>query len=737
MSSRVPVAILLFLFCPSYGRASVFGTVRGVVHDPDHRPVQDVTVSIESKSSQWSQSALTDHEGAFQFLAVAAGQYVVRVSHPGFNPLDQTVEVRSGSAPVLHFLLKIAPMNVTVQVSAAPEWINADSPASESIVSRREIAEAPGADRTNSLAMITNFVPGATIVHDQLHIRGGHQVSWLVDGITVPNTNIATNVGPQFDPQDIDYLEVNRGGYSAEYGDRMFGVFNVVPRSGFERNNEAELALSYGSLNETNDHLSFGSHTQRFAYYAGLTGNRTDAGLQPPSTEILHDLSSSASGFASIIYNPDQSNQFRVVGSLRADHYQVPNTPDQQDLGTRDVQQEHDAFLNASWTRVLDPGTLLTVAPFYHQNRAAFEGGPGDYPVIVTDDLTSDYFGAETSLSRVTKRHNLRLGFSAWAQREQSLLGLTASGLPDSALEQSEKTWGNIEALYAEDQFKIAPRLTLTGGLRLTHFAGNITENAASPRAGAAFRIPGLNWIARGFYGRYYQPPPLATVSGPLLNLALQEGFGFLPLYGERDEQYEFGLAVPFRGWVMDLSHFHTNSHNFFDHTPLGNADIFFPITIAEARIRGWEALLRSPRLFNRADVHLAYSHQYAQGKGPITGGMTDFAPPETTLFYLDHDQRDTITGGFETDLPWKSWVTGNVAFGSGFLDGDGPAHLPGHTAIDLSFGKSFGEALSIRLTALNLTNRRYLLDNSSSFGGTHYNYPRQIAITVRYRFHY
>ena len=107
-------------------------------------------------------------------------------------------------------------------------------------MSRRQIAETPGADQTNSLSMITNYVPSAYMVHDQLHIRGGHQVSWLIDGVPVPNTNIASNVGPQFDPKDIDTIEITRGGYSAEYGDRTYSVFNVVPRSGFERNRANE-----------------------------------------------------------------------------------------------------------------------------------------------------------------------------------------------------------------------------------------------------------------------------------------------------------------------------------------------------------------------------------------------------------------------------------------------------------------------------------------------------------------
>ena len=65
------------------------------------------------------------------------------------------------------------------------------------------------------------------------------------------------------------------------------------------------------------------------------------------------------------------------------------------------------------------------------------------------------------------------------------------------------------------------------------------------------------------------------------------------------------------------------------------------------------------------------------------------------------------------------------------------PAHLPGHTTFDLSLGKSVAENLTLSVTALNLANRRFLLDNSETFGGTHYAEPRQIYVQVRYRFHY
>jgi len=211
-----------------------------------------------------------------------------------------------------------------------------------------------------------------------------------------------------------------------------------------------------------------------------------------------------------------------------------------------------------------------------------------------------------------------------------------------------------------------------------------------------------------------------------VLNFALQQGFDFLSLLGERDEQHEFGLAIPIHGWVIDLDHFRTAASNFFDHEVLGNSNIFFPLTIERARIRGWEGMVRSPQLWGRIRFHLVYSNQVTQGQGGVTGGLTDFSAPSTGFFFLDHDQRNTLNIGWEATLPWRSWASVSVNYGSGFLNGDGPDHLPPHTTLSIALGKSFGGKLSLQFSALNLGNSHFLLDNSNTFGGTHFNNPRQ-----------
>jgi len=268
-----------------------------------------------------------------------------------------------------------------------------------------------------------------------------------------------------------------------------------------------------------------------------------------------------------------------------------------------------------------------------------------------------------------------------------------------------------------------------------------VVENASSPRVGASLRIPKLNWVFRAFYGHFYQAPPLSTISGPLLNVASNQNLTFIPLHGERDEEHQYGVTIPLWGWTIDADTFLTRAKNFFDHNNFNNSNLFFPITIQGARISGWELTLRSPQIRKRGQVYLTYSNQLARSFGCITGGLIgpcSIPPPGFGL--LDHDQRNTLHIGGQWTLPWRSYASTDVYYGSGFSNGNPTLpgdHLQPHTTFDMTLGKEFGERVSLSVTGLNVGNRRVLLDNSLTFGGTHYINPREIFVQVRYRFHY
>jgi len=737
--------------------ATIFGSVRGVVHDPQHRPIAGAHLTLKAQNSDWTESQASDENGEFQFSSVPIGDYTVTVTSPGFQAMQQEVIVQSETSPVLHFKLALAGMKETLSVSGTPVEATTDSVTPTTMLSREDIRETPGADRTNGLQMITDYVPAAYVTHDMLHMRGGHQVEWLIDGVPIPNTNIATNLGPQIDPKDIDELEVLRGSYDADYGDRTYGIFNVVPRTGFEFNNNCDFVLTFGSFHQTDNQISCGGHSERAAYYVSLNGNRSDYGLQTPIAQVFHDAENGYGGLASFIFNPDPKNQLRLIASLRQDYYQVPIDPgpnsagnqilgaagESPSYGLRDGEREPDGYVVFSWVHTLNQNLLLTISPFYHYNGADYHGGANDYPVISTVNQSANYGGLQAVFDARFRKNDLEAGVYGFAQHQYNYFNNQFADGSENFPASSIGARGGVVAEFLSDKFKVTPWLTLIGGVRQTEFSADVTETATDPRVGFALKVPRLNWVFRGFYGHYYQAPPLVTATGALLGLANSQNFTFAPLHGERDKEYQFGVIIPFHCWTLDADNYQTKATNWLDHNNIGESNLFWPITWDAAVINGWELTLRSPDLWHHGRLHLAYANQIAEATSPITGGLIFYVPPGFSP--VDHDQRNTLNLGYNTSLPWRTYASTNVYYGSGFTNGlygqpnaqyPGP-YLPGHTTFDLALGKTFAEKYTVSVTALNVGDKRVQLDNSLTFGGFHWNDPRQVYVEFRYRFRF
>jgi Carboxypeptidase regulatory-like domain/TonB dependent receptor/TonB-dependent Receptor Plug Domain len=755
------VFFTLFFLLDAMAFATIFGSVRGIVHDPQHRPIRSVQLTLKAQNSDWTQSQETNDNGEFTFTSVPIGAYTVTATLKGFQELKQDVILQSDTSPLLHFQLAVAGVNESVVVPEIVGAATTDSVTPTTMVSRTEIQQTPGADRTNGMEMITDYVPASYMTHDMLHMMGGHQVNWLIDGVPIPNTNIATNLGPQILPRDIDYLEVYSGSYDADYGDRTYGVFNVVPRTGFEREKECDLVLTAGNFYQTDDQISCGGHTQRFAYYGSLNGNRSQYGLQTPVPQVVNDAVNGFGGFASFIFNPDPKNQYRLVTSLRRDYYQIPIDPDPNSIGNQvypssglhDAEIEPDGYATFSWVHTFDANKLLTVSPFYHYNGADYKGGANDYPVISSVNQDASYLGMQTALSDHFWKNDLQAGVYGFFQHQHNYFNnIFTDGTPNVPA-SSIGVNGGVVSEFVNDKFKITPWFTLIAGLRLTQFNASISENATDPRFGAALKIPRLNWVFNGFYGYYYQAPPLVTATGPLLDLANGQSLTFSPLHGERDIQWQYGVTIPFRNWTLNANNYETRAENWLDHNNIGESNIFWPITWSYAQIQGWSLTLRSPQVFHHGQFHLAYANQIAQATSPITGGLICPAPVTSAcsldippgLAPVDHDQRNTLNVGFNSSLPWQTYAATNVYYGSGFTNGlygtpqaQYPGlYLPSHTTFDLSIGKTFAEKFTVSANSVNVANRRVQLDNSLTFGGFHWNDPRQIYGEVRYRFNY
>jgi hypothetical protein len=747
---------------PSF--ATVFATVHGVVHDPQHRPIAGATIVLQATDSSFSINGKTDTEGEFALREAPLGVYTLKISAKGFADFTQTITLASGTNPVLHMQLAVGTSTETVLVHGL-ESSAADTVTPTTLITRADIDSTPGADRTIGMEMITDYVPGAYMTHDMLHMRGGHQTSWLIDGIAIPNTKIASNVGPQIDPKDIDALETQRGSYASDVGDRTYGVFNVLPRNGFERIRDGEFLLSGGNLGTGEAQLSLGDHSEQTAWYASLTGQRSNYGLATPVPGIFHDATNSESGFVSVIRNQTPHNQLRLNGQYRQDYFDVPYDPNPNDFectsdyycsyGLRDAQTERDSFVIAAWVHTISPKAVVSVAPFYHLNQANYDSLPTDQPASTTWHQTSNYGGGQADSHVDRGPNNFSAGLYGFYQAENDLFGVAINdGSAPSQPNTGATASAGLFEFYLSDHLRIGQYITLLGGERFSFYRGGYDESATYPRIGATVEIPRLKWVLRGFYGHFFQPAPLLTVSSSVLNYASDLPGGenaFTPLSSERDEEHQFGIQIPYKGWFLDIDTVKNRVNNFLDHSNLGESNMYFPIAVDGALVRAWEITLRSPRLAHRGQFHVTYSNQIAQQRGNIIGGFVCSIPTDRACdlgpqyISLDHDQRNTLNTGFTANLPLHTWFASNVYYGSGFSNGlagsgQGPYqgnYLPVHTTFDASAGHSIGERLRLTGSVLNVTNHRVLLDNSITIGGFHYNDPRMVQAELRYRFHF
>ena len=128
---RREVAPHAFVTCPSFfsslsprrfsRTATVFATLHGVVHDPEHRPIANAQITLEAAESRFVLHGISAANGEFRIAQVPIGVYRLDVSAPGFASVSQSITVASGTNPVLHIPLPLPNSTESVVVRADRE----------------------------------------------------------------------------------------------------------------------------------------------------------------------------------------------------------------------------------------------------------------------------------------------------------------------------------------------------------------------------------------------------------------------------------------------------------------------------------------------------------------------------------------------------------------------------------------------------------------------------------------
>ena len=138
------ILFCLLLLLPLRASAStLFGAIRGIVHDPHHQPIANATITLQAAHSAFTKTTQTAPDGTFTFPVLPLGDYLLTASAPNFRTVEQTLTLASNTSPILHFELPLRGPAESLTVTAATDAANINSATPTSLVSRIDIAQTP------------------------------------------------------------------------------------------------------------------------------------------------------------------------------------------------------------------------------------------------------------------------------------------------------------------------------------------------------------------------------------------------------------------------------------------------------------------------------------------------------------------------------------------------------------------------------------------------------------------
>ncbi len=344
---------------------------------------------------------------------------------------------------------------------------------------------------------------------------------------------------------------------------------------------------------------------------------------------------------------------------------------------------------------------------------------------------------------------------------------------------------------YLQDEFTV-DRWLFDIGLRYDQFNLLIKETGFSPRIAVAYKASD-RLVFRASYNRIIMQAPLENIlvsSSEQARVLTGAQQGNVPtvVQSEREHAAELGATYKLNSYFdFDLTGYGKLIDNFLVNAELGNSGIIFPINLKNGFVAGGEALVRLND-WNRFSGNLSVSTCVSRGEtpsdgsSPIAAGLIfgeegqNYSHPfagETT-FPTEHDQLLTVVlnltytspsgffaglnGRFDSGLPFdlvgpdgrgvdaaqakvlleqRGYTDGviNLLSLSSDQPGSPDKSVAPHTVFDAVVGYNFAGVLRLPVTLsasiLNVFNTPFLYRFESTFGGTHFGYPRMMNVKL------
>ena len=740
------------------------GDIGGAVADSaSGTPLPGGEVRVQ-RGSDLVAIATTDAFGRFVVHNLPAGSYRVEVRYLGYRP--ETREVSIGATEGLSradFHMVPLPINLSAVEVTSVVPLAVDTRTGNQVFKQNDYHGAP--TNTTSQILQQSIGGAARAPTGEVHIRGQHaEYTYYVDGVPVPS-GISGSLNELFDPQVVNQIDFQTGGWDAEYGNKNAAVVNVttrIPSGGFHLD-----ASSYGgSFSANGEALNASTNAGKWGFFISGTRQATDMRREPivfdslhNAVENFHNDGTDLFGFAKVQYVPSDHDVLNIDLNRSRTRFAVPF--DSANGIIDDHQQDVNGFVNLGWNHRFAESASGAGGSSELFAGAFFRDGSLNYTPGLTDSATFQFPGdtnhyivaedrnfhtAGVKLDYTLQPHHgleFKTGvLASYTGGHEDFSSVTNQDSPGPASNSDLK--GSDVGVYAQAAIAPSDHWEIRTGVRFDNhnapFAGN--QNQVSPRVKlSVFPDPANTfWV---YYGRLFLPTNVEDLRA--ITSTAQGGVAADPTVPERDDFYEVGYVHRFpMGVVTKLSAYHKRSSPGIDDATIPGTAILTSVNIGRVRITGIEGVVEvRPRGPVSGYVNLALNHAY--GFDGVTGG---FFPPSTdsTPFDLDHDQR--LSG--VASMVYSAhgfYLSATGIYGSGLTNGNSPDSTYGTGLFDFNksikvdpnfvLNASAGYTFAVGATVIrpqvyieNLFDSKYAL-KGPFFSGASLGRPRSVQFRV------
>jgi outer membrane receptor protein involved in Fe transport len=593
----------------------------------------------------------------------------------------------------------------------------------------------------------------------QLHVRGDHaNLQYRLNGVQLPEG--IQLFGQTLETRLAHSVALITGALPAQYGFRTAGIIDIQTKTG-TLDPGGSLSMYGGSHGWVQPSFEWGGRVGQLDYF--ITGEylRNSIGIENPTSSYhpIHNETNQYRGFAYLSGIIDPTARITGIFGTSRGQFQIPNTPGLSPglgLAVNGITDFNSAALNENQRQITHYSIValqeklgpmdLQLSAFQRYSSLYFTPDPlGD---LLFNGIAQNAYrrsiatGSQADGSyRVNAEHTLRAGYFLQGERSisstNSLVmsvddtGAQTSDQPLSIPDSSGKT-GWLGGIYAQDEWKILPNVTLNLGARFDMVSAFTHESQLSPRVNIVWQPTERTTFHAG-YARYFTPPPFELVAPTTIALLANTSAAPAlttndPVRAERSHYFDVGATqIVLPGLKVGLDAYYKIAKNLVDEGQFGAPIILTPFNYASGYATGVE--LTTSYDIENWSLYGNLAVARAMGK-KITSSQFNFAQDELDyianhFIHLDHDQTYTVSAGVAYTVPWtKTKLSASLIYGSGLrADGDHPngASLPDYHQVNLSVVQKVDtgmfKGLELRLDVVNLLDEKYQIRSGTGVG--------------------